>query len=287
MPLIDAQTARRFAESRIDAWSRHDLDAVLSHYVEDFEFSSPLIVDIAGEPSGHLKGKNAIRAYWAKGLERLSDLHFDLVEMLGGIDQAVLYYRGHRGMAAECFEFDGTGKVIRASANYADAPLAQASLNLPALDPASVSARTSSIYPTEEMRQRMTGHNKQALGDALGLQNCGVNFVRLEPGAMSALRHWHSRQDEFIYVLEGELTLVTENGEQVLGSAVCAGFPAGKPDGHHLINRTDRVAVYLEVGDRLPGDWSHYPDVDLEARATRGGYGFFHKERTPYETVSG
>lgn len=160
-------------------------------------------------------------------------------------------------------------------------------LALPALDPADVPARTGSIYPTEELRSLTIGRSKQALGDALGLQTFGVNLVRLEPGAMSAARHCHTRQDEFIYVLEGELTLVTENGEQVLGAGLCAGFPAGKPDGHQLINRGDRVAVYLEVGDRLPGDRAHYPDEDLEARATRSGYGFFHKDGTPYEAVSG
>ncbi len=158
---------------------------------------------------------------------------------------------------------------------------------LPALDPADVPARTGSIYPTEELRSLTQGRSKQPLGDALGLQTFGVNLVRLEPKAMSSVRHWHTRQDEFIYVLEGELTLATEHGEQALGAGMCAGFPAGKADGHHLINRSDRVAVYLEVGDRLPGDRGHYPDVDLEARGTRGGYGFFHKDGTPYETASG
>ncbi|MGX2041357.1 cupin domain-containing protein [Methylocaldum sp. MU1018] len=155
-------------------------------------------------------------------------------------------------------------------------------LIMPALDPADVPARTGSIYPTEELRSLTLGRSKQALGDALGLQTFGVNLVRLEPGAMSAVRHWHTRQDEFIYVLEGELTLVTENGDQALGVGLCAGFPAGKADGHHLVNRSDRVAVYLEVGDRLPGDKAHYPDEDLAARATRGAYEFSHKNGTPY-----
>jgi uncharacterized cupin superfamily protein len=153
---------------------------------------------------------------------------------------------------------------------------------LPALDPAGVSARTGSSYPTEELRSVTVGRSKQALGDALGLQTFGVNLVRLEPGAMSSVRHWHTRQDEFIYVLEGELTLVTENGEQALGAGLCAGFPAGKADGHHLVNHSDRVVVYLEVGDRLPGDKAHYPDEDLAAKATRGAYEFSHKDGTPY-----
>ena len=159
-------------------------------------------------------------------------------------------------------------------------------LTLPALDPAEVSARTGSLYPTETLRSLVQGRSKQALGDALGLHNFGVNLVRLAPGAVSSARHWHTRQDEFIYVLEGELTVVTEHGEQTLGAGRCAGFPAGKPDGHHVINRGDKTAVYLEVGDRLPGDRAHYPDADLEARAARGGYGFFHKDGTPYEAAS-
>jgi uncharacterized cupin superfamily protein len=155
-------------------------------------------------------------------------------------------------------------------------------LTLPALDPAQVPARTTSIYPTEALRALVAGRRKQALGDALGLQTFGVNLVTLEPGALSALRHWHTRQDEFIYVLEGEVTLVTERGEQVLGAGHCAGFPAGRADGHQLLNRGSVAAVYLEVGDRLPGDRAHYPEADLEARAGRGAYALFHKDGTPY-----
>ncbi|MGZ8219196.1 cupin domain-containing protein [Methylomagnum sp.] len=153
---------------------------------------------------------------------------------------------------------------------------------LPALDPATVPSRTGSTYPAEEFRAVTVGRSKQALGDALGLQTFGVNLVRLEPGAVSALRHWHTRQDEFICVLEGEVTLVTERGEQCLGPGLCAGFPAGKADGHCLMNRGSAVAVYLEVGDRLPGDQAHYPDADLEARAGRGAYQFFHKDGSAY-----
>lgn len=154
--------------------------------------------------------------------------------------------------------------------------------NPPALDPATVPSRTGSIYPTAELRAVTAGRGKQALGDALGLQNFGVNLVRLEPGAASALRHWHTRQDEFIYVLEGEVTLVTDEGEQRLRPGLCAGFPAGKADGHCLMNRGSAVAVYLEVGDRLPGDQAHYPEADLEARAGRAAYQLFHKDGSAY-----
>lgn len=153
---------------------------------------------------------------------------------------------------------------------------------LPALDPETVPARTVSLYPTPELRAVTIGRSKRALGDALGLQTFGVNLVTLEPGAASALRHWHTRQDEFVYVLEGEIILVTDIGEQCLRAGMCAGFPAGKADGHHLINRGSRAAIYLEVGDRLPGDRAHYPDEDLEAFASRGACAFAHKDGSPY-----
>lgn len=284
MPTIDTAAAKRFAESWIAAWNQHDLDAVLAHYAENCEFSSPLIADLAGEPTGVLTGKAALRAYWGIGLQRIPDLRFELVDVLAGIGQVTLYYRGHRGMAAESCHFGGDGLIVRAAASYAapaDAAAASA-LALPALDPATVPARTGSIYPTEALRQRMAGRAKRALGDALGLQNFGVNLVTLEPGAISALRHWHTRQDEFIYVLEGEVTLVTEQGEQTLRPGLCAGFPAGKADGHRLANRSGQTAAYLEAGDRLPGDQAHYPDEDLQASASRAAYLFSRRDGTPY-----
>ena len=156
-------------------------------------------------------------------------------------------------------------------------------LRRPALDPATVAPRTGTGYPTEEMRRAVTGRAKQALGDALGLSTFGVNLTRLEPGAASALRHWHLRQDEFVFVLEGELTLVTDDGEQVLGPWTCAGFPGGVPNGHHLVNRTSSPAVYLEVGDRLPGDGADYPDHDLKVRTTPAGWRYVHRDGRPYE----
>jgi uncharacterized cupin superfamily protein len=135
----------------------------------------------------------------------------------------------------------------------------------PALDPRSVAGRKTTLYP-EPLRQRVAGREKRALGQALGLKNFGVNLVRLEPGAQSALRHWHDRQDEFVWVVEGEITLVTNAGAQVLTAGMCAGFPAGTGDGHHFINRTTTDVWYLEVGDRSPGDTVVYPDDDLAAR---------------------
>lgn len=166
--------------------------------------------------------------------------------------------------------------------NDRDTPAGEGALAPPALDPARVPGRTTSPYPTEAMRAAVAGRTKHALGDALGLQNFGVNLVRLAPGAASSLRHWHTRQDEFVYVLAGEITLVTERGPQLLGPGACAGFPAGQADGHHLVNRGATEAVYLEVGDRLPGDRVHYPDADLVGRAPRGATEFFRKDGSRY-----
>jgi len=154
-------------------------------------------------------------------------------------------------------------------------------LILPALDPETVPARTSSAYP-EPFKSLVDGRSKQPLGDALGLKNFGVNLVQLPPGACSSLRHWHARQDEFVYVLEGELTLVTNVGEQKLKAGMAAGFPSGKADGHHLVNHSNKVAVYLEVGDRLPGDQVSYPDVDLAAHSSPGKWAFVHKDGNLY-----
>jgi uncharacterized cupin superfamily protein len=132
------------------------------------------------------------------------------------------------------------------------------------------------------LKPRVAGRAKQKLGDALGLKNFGVNRTTLKPGAASALRHWHAKQDEFVYVLSGELVLVTDAGEQLSSAGMAAGFPAGAADAHQLVNRSDRDAVYLEVGDRTAGDAVTYPDDDLDARAVLGGWQFTRKDGTPY-----
>ena len=154
-------------------------------------------------------------------------------------------------------------------------------LTLPALDPATVPPTPGSNYP-EHFKPHVAGRVKQRLGTALGLNNFGVNLTTLRPGSASALRHWHAKQDEFVYIVSGELVLVTDAGEQVLETGMCAGFPAGKADGHHLVNRSAHDAVYLEVGDRTPGDAANYPDDDLVARAVEGGWQFTRKDGTPY-----
>ena len=154
-------------------------------------------------------------------------------------------------------------------------------LILPALDPATVAPAHGSNYPAQ-FKPRVAGRRKRRLGNALGLTNFGVNLTTIKPGSASALRHWHLKQDEFIYIISGELVLVTDAGEQLLTAGTCAGFPAGKADGHHLVNRSAADAVYLEVGDRTPGDGAQYPDDDLIARAVPNGWAFTRKDGTPY-----
>jgi uncharacterized cupin superfamily protein len=116
------------------------------------------------------------------------------------------------------------------------------------------------------------------LGDAASLTDFGVNLLRLPPGAWSSQRHWHTAEDEFVYVLEGELTLVTDAGEEILRAGDCAGFKAGVRDGHHLQNRTDKEAVVIEIGSRKPEDEGEYSDVDMRF----GPEGYFHKDGKPY-----
>jgi uncharacterized cupin superfamily protein len=151
----------------------------------------------------------------------------------------------------------------------------------PAIDPADVPVRTGSGYPAQ-FRAAVAGRRKQALGDAAGLSNFGVNLVRLSPGAASSLRHWHSRQDELVYVLEGEVTLVTDAGAQILRPGMAAGFPAGKADGHQLVNRSACDVVYLEIGDRSTGDEGAYPGIDLAVRTIDAKPVFTRRNGEPY-----
>ena len=151
----------------------------------------------------------------------------------------------------------------------------------PAVDPATVPARGGSSYP-EQFKREVEKRSKQALGNALSLTQFGVNLVTLEPGAWSAHRHWHANEDEFVYVVEGELVLVTDAGEQALGPGMAAGFPAGVADGHHLVNRGDRAARYLEVGTRAANDEVAYPDVDLHLMTRASVPQFTNKNGDPY-----
>lgn len=151
-------------------------------------------------------------------------------------------------------------------------------LTLPALDPATVTPRTGSGYP-EPFRSRVLPREKLALGDALGLTRFGVNLTTLAPGRESSIRHHHSHEDELVYVLEGELVLRTDAGEQRLTAGMCAGFPAGSGDAHQLVNRGDAPARYLEIGSRDPDDAVEYPDDDLAVRKdATGNYVFTRRD---------
>ena len=146
----------------------------------------------------------------------------------------------------------------------------------------SVPPRTkSSSYP-EPFRSRMTGREKRQLGNFFGLKNFGVNLTTLVPGGESALQHRHSRQDEFIFVLNGEPTLVTDTQEIMLSPGMCAGFPA-QGVAHQLVNRTDEDVIFLEIGDRTGGDEADYPNDDIQAvLVAEGKWDFTHKDGRPY-----
>lgn len=151
-----------------------------------------------------------------------------------------------------------------------------------AVTAAEVAPRTKpSVYP-EPFASRMAGREKRPLGDLFGLTNFGVNLTRLAPNAVSALRHAHTKQDEFVYILQGRPTLHTDEGRTRLSPGMCAGFKAGTGNGHHLINETTEEVLYLEVGDRTPRDEGSYPDDDLQALLVEGKWNFVHKDGKPY-----
>lgn len=150
---------------------------------------------------------------------------------------------------------------------------------MPKIDIASVRGRKGSSYPApfgapcaERVRQR--------LGDAGGLSDFGVNLLQLPPGAWSSQRHWHSAEDEFVYVLSGEVTLISEGGEEVLRTGDCAAFPKNDPNGHKLVNNSGAPAVCLEVGTRSKDDFCTYSDIDMQID-TKAGW-FAHRDGTPY-----
>jgi uncharacterized cupin superfamily protein len=138
-----------------------------------------------------------------------------------------------------------------------------------------------SNYP-EPFASMVAGRFKRPLGDVFGLKNFGVNLTKLAPGAISALRHAHTVQDEFIYILQGTPTLITDAGETLLSAGMCAGFKSGSGNGHHMVNRSAENVVYLEIGDRNPGDAASYPDDDLQALFESGQWVFKHKDGKPF-----
>jgi uncharacterized cupin superfamily protein len=155
------------------------------------------------------------------------------------------------------------------------------SLKKPALDPMSLEPRTGSGYP-EPYRSRVLPRAKRQLGNALGLTTIGINHTTLAPGKESSMRHWHSHEEEFIYVLAGELVLITDAGEQTLTAGMCAGFPLGTSDGHQLVNRGSQPAVFLEVSNRDPQDRAFYPDVDLQYNGANAPVLFTRKDGSKF-----
>jgi uncharacterized cupin superfamily protein len=155
------------------------------------------------------------------------------------------------------------------------------SLKKPALDPMTLEPRTGSGYP-EPYRSRVLPREKRQLGNALGLETIGINQTTLPPGKESSMRHWHTHEEEFIYVLAGEVVLITDAGEQTLTAGMCAGFPLGTRDGHHLVNRSSQPAVYLEVSNRNAEDRAFYPDVDLQYNGANAPVMFTRKDGSKF-----
>jgi uncharacterized cupin superfamily protein len=152
---------------------------------------------------------------------------------------------------------------------------------MPKVDIAKVPVKSGTMYPAQ-FQAECLGRHKQALGDAAGLTQFGVNITRISPGSASALRHWHEQEDEFIYMLEGELVLAENGGEAVLKPGDAAGFKAGSGNAHRLINRTDRDAVYFEVGTRAKIERVHYPDADLVMERGETSRRYLHRNGEPY-----
>ena len=148
-------------------------------------------------------------------------------------------------------------------------------------DPMRVTARCGTIYPAEHAAG-FEGRIRRALTQPLGLTQFGVNLTTLEPGAMSAQRHWHENEDEFVYILSGELVLVTTDGEQRLRPSMAVGFPKGDRNGHHLVNTSDKPATYLEIGTRARDDDGEYPDIDMKFERRDGHIRFLRKNGEPY-----
>lgn len=152
------------------------------------------------------------------------------------------------------------------------------------LDLSTIPVLTGTGYP-EPFAEAVNGRSRQALGEAGGLTQFGVNMVELQPGAASSQRHWHTHEDEFVMVVSGELTLITDEGETLMRAGDCAAFPAGRPNGHHLVNRGWGNALFLAVGSRMKEDSAEYPDIDLKYDGRTGSY--LHRDGTPYPKQEG
>jgi len=152
---------------------------------------------------------------------------------------------------------------------------------MPKIDIAALPVDVRTGYPPPHDKM-VAGRSRKRLGNAAGLDQFGVNLTTLKPGSASTLRHWHENEDEFVYVLEGELVLVENEGETVMRPGDAAGFKAGVANGHHLFNRSDRDAVYLEIGTRAKTERAHYSDVDLAVVKDEAGFRYTRKNGTPF-----
>ena len=157
---------------------------------------------------------------------------------------------------------------------------------MPKIEIEKIPAQQIASYP-KEFASVISGREKQRIGDAVGLTQFGVNITRIKAGSASALRHWHEAEDEFVYVLEGEIMLIEDGGTTVLQRGDAAGFKAGVANGHHLVNRSQRDAVYLEVGTRAKRERAHYSDVDLVYDRDENGFGFSRKSGEAYPKSGG
>lgn len=153
---------------------------------------------------------------------------------------------------------------------------------MPKIDIDAIELRTGSSYPGG-LNKLVDGRAQRALGKAAGLTQFGANLVTLAPGALSSIRHWHEKQDEFLVVTAGVCTLIDDHGETELRAGECAGFPAGDPNGHHIVNKSQADAAFVVVGTRTPSEVGHYSDVDLKVIVENGAFTWTRKDGTPYE----
>jgi len=152
---------------------------------------------------------------------------------------------------------------------------------MPKIDVADLPVDSRTNYP-EPFNRVVVGRSRKRLGNAASLDQFGVNLTTLKPGAASALRHWHEKEDELVYILEGEVVLIEDEGETVLRPGDAAGFKASVPNGHHLINKSGRDAVYLEIGTRSKHERAEYPDIDMLVVRDDQGTRYTHKDGKPY-----
>jgi uncharacterized cupin superfamily protein len=253
-----------------------DFDAVYPFFARPPEWPSTHHVHlcVAGgeQEARHLAFRDALR--------RQPELAADYLRLKRSL---AAQHHGDTLASREAYSLSKTEFVeaVLAQSGLGAAALSETTRPIAILASAAPARSKPSNYP-EPFASRVGGRLKRPLGDLFGLANFGVNLTRLTPGAISALRHAHTLQDEFIYVLEGHPTLVTDAGDTLLQPGMCAGFRAGTGDGHQLVNRTADDVVYLEVGDRTPGDTGSYPDDDLRAVSVEGRWRFTHKDGTPY-----